>query len=249
MFLSLNLPDSEFDCLLIRRQQHSSKSDQIAAGGAPVTRPSSLRRDPTQTPRVMDGDGEMRDAMRGLEEMARVIRDADNSKGPHLELQEFSGEEEWEEFMILPGDEVGVTLTLRLPVKSQEEKCGHMRRHYDKLVNTDTLSREQDYTYQSCAVPDKTPSRGDTYFKKRKSPSCKRRDRNRRRGCGRRKGSPTLRPLVRDAGEPGHPMLCEACANGDAGEPGDPLLCEACANLIMVLDSLHMDCVEDPMGD
>jgi hypothetical protein len=83
----------------------------------------------------------------------------------------------------LHGDEVGVTLTLRLPVKSPEAKCGHvhMRWHPDKLVNTDTLSREQDYTNQSCAVPDKTPSRGDTYFKTRKSPSCKRRDRNRKR--------------------------------------------------------------------
>jgi hypothetical protein len=100
------------------------------------------------------------------------------------------------------GDEVGVILTLWLPVKSPEEKCGHVRMkcHSDKLVNTDTLSREQDYmiNVQSCAIPDKTPIRGDTFLKTRTSPSSKRRDRKRRRECGRNKGSPTSRPLVGD---------------------------------------------------
>jgi hypothetical protein len=101
MSLSLNLPDSdsEVDFPLIRRQQQSSKSDQIAAGDASVTRPSSPRRDPTHTPRVLDGDREMRDVMRGLEGVLREIRDADKSKKPHLKLQEFSGEEDWEEFI------------------------------------------------------------------------------------------------------------------------------------------------------
>jgi hypothetical protein len=150
MSLSLNLPDSdsEVDFPQVRRQQQSSKSDQTAAGGTPVTRPSSPRRDPTHTPRVLDGDREMRDVMRGLEGVLREIRDADKSKKPHLKLQEFSGEEDWEEFIShfelcaklgswTCGDQaLALAATLRGPARkyytslSLREKAG-----YDILAN------------------------------------------------------------------------------------------------------------------
>jgi hypothetical protein len=51
-----------------------------------VTRPSSPRLDPTHTRRVLEG-------------VLREIRDTDKSRRPHLKLQEFSGEEDWEGFI------------------------------------------------------------------------------------------------------------------------------------------------------
>jgi hypothetical protein len=100
MSLSLSLPDSDSDVdfpLIRRQQQCSHESDQIAAGGMPVARPSSPRRDPTHTPRFLDGDRGMRDGSRGFEAMhVSEVRDV-KIKRPHLKLQEFSGEEDWEE--------------------------------------------------------------------------------------------------------------------------------------------------------
>jgi hypothetical protein len=60
-------------------------------------------------------------------------------------------------------------------------------------VNKDTLSREQDNTKTSCAIPVNAPIHGDAKPKCRKSPSCKQRDRNRRKRWRRRKRSQAAR--------------------------------------------------------
>jgi hypothetical protein len=97
MSLSQNVHDSdeEVDFPLTQRpRQGSPVRDQAAAG---VSRPSSPRR----TFQFQHSEREMRE-MRELEGMRgpgnRDDRDEKNKK-PHLKLQEFSGEEDWEEFI------------------------------------------------------------------------------------------------------------------------------------------------------
>jgi hypothetical protein len=87
----------------------------------------------------------------------------------------------------------GFSLLVKLPAKSRKHKL----RHHGNRRNKDILSREKDHTrINSCAVPTNSePILVDTEKRRRKSPSCKRRDRNRRKRWGRRKSSPISQPL------------------------------------------------------
>jgi hypothetical protein len=86
----------------------------------------------------------------------------------------------------------GYSLMLKLPAKSPKRR----RRHLE-TASKDILSREKDINVKtsSRAAPEKEPTRVNT--PRRKSPSCKQRDRNRRRRWKRKKKS--LRPLKCDS--------------------------------------------------
>jgi hypothetical protein len=89
----------------------------------------------------------------------------------------------------------GVSLSLFPAKNSKRRHIGNVWKkttHASESVNTDSLSKEQDHTR---AVPDTKPTHGNAELKRRrKSPSCKLRDRNRRKSWGRRKPS-HIRPL------------------------------------------------------
>jgi hypothetical protein len=98
----------------------------------------------------------------------------------------------------------GFSLSLTFPAKHGHRHTGRRHlgnvvkkrtTHASKTVNKDTLSREQDHTKSSsCATSVSAPTHGDAK-PKRKSPSCKQRDRNRRKSWRRRKRSLAARHL------------------------------------------------------
>jgi hypothetical protein len=127
----------------------------------------------------------------------------------------------------------GVSLSL-FPAKTSKHGRRHIGHFWKKTThaNKDSLSKEQDHTR---AVPDTKPIHGNTELKRRrKSPSCKQRDRNRRKMWGRRKPSPIPRPL--NTCESGNPIHGEGPdTNRDTTPSGTD------ANRSAVLDCLLSD--------
>jgi hypothetical protein len=135
----------------------------------------------------LPGPGEQLSALPGIPEyFTHVISDMETRKLPFI----------W----TLQRNVDGYSLMLKLPAKSPKRR----RRHLE-TASKDILSREKDINVKtsSRAAPEKEPTRVNT--PRRKSPSCKQRDRNRRRRWKRKKKS--LRPLK-----------CESDSDGTAAD-------------------------------